>query len=101
MKLQGEQVHLTAQKTSVLTYLIHHKVRLVSRTELAKHIYGHDTERPISDTRTWAADPSKHQCFRQPRRLRGQMIPSKEAAVVGSCDCCGRRTICGWKLSLR
>jgi len=43
--LDGQQVMLTAQETNVLGYLIAHKDRVVSRTELSEHVYGYDTER--------------------------------------------------------
>lgn len=43
--LDGSYVQLTAQETNVLGYLIAHKDRVVSRTELSEHVYGYDTER--------------------------------------------------------
>lgn len=41
----GRPVETTAQESKVLSYLMHHRGRAVSRTELAEHIYGHDSER--------------------------------------------------------
>lgn len=41
----GRPVETTAQELKVLSYLMHHQGRAVSRTELAEHIYGHDDER--------------------------------------------------------
>ncbi len=43
--LDGQSVQLTAQETNVLGYLIAHKDKVVSRTELSEHVYGYDTER--------------------------------------------------------
>jgi len=43
--VDGSHVQLTAQETNVLGYLIAHKDRVVSRTELSEHVYGYDTER--------------------------------------------------------
>lgn len=43
--VDGMYVQLTAQETNVLGYLIAHKDRVVSRTELSEHVYGYDTER--------------------------------------------------------
>ena len=43
--LDGRPVEMTAQELKVLSYLLHHQGRVVSRTELAEHIYDHDSER--------------------------------------------------------
>ncbi len=43
--VDGRPVEMTAQELKVLSYLLHHQGRVVSRTELAEHIYGHDSER--------------------------------------------------------
>jgi two-component system OmpR family response regulator len=41
----GIPVDLTQQEMAVLTYLVHHAGRLVSRTELSEHIYEYDGDR--------------------------------------------------------
>ena len=41
----GMPVTLTAQETSVLSYLLHNAGRMVSRTELSEHIYEYDGDR--------------------------------------------------------
>lgn len=38
----GTPVALTAQEFRALSYLMHHAGRVVSKTELGEHIYGHD-----------------------------------------------------------
>ncbi len=43
--LDGVPVDLTSQEVAVLTYLIHHAGRLISRTELSEHIYEYDGDR--------------------------------------------------------
>ncbi len=43
--MHGVSVQLTAQETNVLGYLIAHRDKVVSRTELSEHVYGYDTER--------------------------------------------------------
>ncbi|MFT6773413.1 MAG: two-component system OmpR family response regulator [Paracoccaceae bacterium] len=43
--MDGVSVPLTAQETNVLAYLILHREKVVSRTELSEHVYGYDTER--------------------------------------------------------
>ena len=41
----GEAVKLTAQEYKLLSYLLHHKGKVVSRTELIEHIYDQDFDR--------------------------------------------------------
>ena len=40
--LDGQPVKLTAQEYKLLSYLMHHKGKVVSRTELIEHIYDQD-----------------------------------------------------------
>ena len=43
--LDGSPVKLTAQEYKLLSYLMHHKGKVVSRTELIEHIYDQDFDR--------------------------------------------------------
>jgi two-component system OmpR family response regulator len=43
--LKGTPVRLTAQEYKLLAYLMHHKGKVVSRTELIEHIYDQDFDR--------------------------------------------------------
>ena len=43
--LDGVPVKLTAQEYKLLSYLMHHKGKVVSRTELIEHIYDQDFDR--------------------------------------------------------
>ena len=43
--LSGEPVKLTAQEYKLLSYLLHHKGKVVSRTELIEQIYDQDFDR--------------------------------------------------------
>ncbi len=43
--LAGAPVRLTAQEYKLLSYLMHHKGKVVSRTELIEHIYDQDFDR--------------------------------------------------------
>lgn len=43
--LGGEPVKMTAQEYKLLSYLLHHKGKVVSRTELIEHIYDQDFDR--------------------------------------------------------
>jgi len=43
--LDGAEVRLTGHEFRVLAYLMHHKGRVISRTELTEHIYDQDFDR--------------------------------------------------------
>jgi two-component system, OmpR family, response regulator len=43
--LDGAPVKMTAQEYKLLSYLLHHKGKVVSRTELIEHIYDQDFDR--------------------------------------------------------
>ncbi|MGZ4808481.1 MAG: response regulator transcription factor [Thermoanaerobaculia bacterium] len=43
--LNGAPVHLTSHEYRVLSYLMHHRERVVSQMELTEHIYAQDFER--------------------------------------------------------
>ncbi len=45
VSLDGSPVKLTAQEYKLLSYLMHHKGKVVSRTELIEHIYDQDFDR--------------------------------------------------------
>ncbi|HWK73720.1 MAG TPA: response regulator transcription factor [Povalibacter sp.] len=44
-ELNQEPLELTAQEHRILSYLMHHQGKVVSRTELAEHVYDRDSER--------------------------------------------------------
>lgn len=43
--VDGDVVRLTAQEYKLLAYLVHHKGKVISRTELTEHIYDQDFDR--------------------------------------------------------
>jgi len=43
--VNGDAVRLTAQEYKLLAYLVHHKGKVISRTELTEHIYDQDFDR--------------------------------------------------------
>ena len=45
VSLDGHPVRLTAQEYRLLSYFMHHKGKIVSRTELTEHIYDQDFDR--------------------------------------------------------
>ncbi len=45
VRVGDEPVHLTAQEFKLLSYLMHHPGKVVSRTELTEHIYDQDFDR--------------------------------------------------------
>ncbi len=46
--VDGAPVKLTAQEFRLLDYLMHHKGKIVSRTELTEHIYDQDFDREFN-----------------------------------------------------
>ena len=45
VSVAGEDIRLTGHEFRVLAYLMHHKGRVISRTELTEHIYDQDFDR--------------------------------------------------------
>jgi two-component system OmpR family response regulator len=45
VEVDGQPVKLTAQEFKVLAYLMHHRDKVVSRTQLTEHIYDQDFDR--------------------------------------------------------
>jgi len=43
--VDGQDIHLTAQELKLLSYLMHHKGKVISRSELTDHIYDQDFDR--------------------------------------------------------
>lgn len=53
--LNGAPVRLTAHEFRVLSYLMHHRGRLVSQAELSEHIYAHDADRDSNTVEVFIA----------------------------------------------
>ncbi|HET7619852.1 MAG TPA: response regulator transcription factor [Vicinamibacterales bacterium] len=53
--LNGAPVRLTAHEFRVLSYLMHHRGRLVSQAELSEHIYAHDGDRDSNTVEVFIA----------------------------------------------
>ena len=53
--LAGETVKLTSLEFRVLSYLMHHRERVVSRTELIEHIYAQDFDRDSNTVEVFIA----------------------------------------------
>ena len=51
----GEPVRLSSHEYRVLSYLMHHRGRVVSQTELAEHIYTLDAERDSNTVQVFVA----------------------------------------------
>lgn len=45
LSVDGQPVPLTGHEYRVLAYLMHHRGRTVERSELAEHVYSHDSDR--------------------------------------------------------
>jgi two-component system OmpR family response regulator len=53
--VNGAQVHLTAHEFRVLSYLMHHRGRVVSQSELLDHIYAKDGDRDSNTVEVFIA----------------------------------------------
>ena len=53
--LRGTPVKLTAHEYRVLSYLMHHRSRVVSQTELTEHIYAQDADRDSNTVEVFIA----------------------------------------------
>ena len=51
----GVQVKLTSHEFRVLSYLMHHRTRVVSQAELTEHIYAQDFERDSNTVEVFIA----------------------------------------------
>jgi two-component system OmpR family response regulator len=68
---QGVQVRLTSHEFRVLSYLMHHRQRVVSQSELTEHIYAQDFDRDSNTVEVFVA------------RLRRKLGPSLIETVRG------------------
>lgn len=69
--LEGTEVKLTSHEFRVLSYLMHHKARVVSQSELTEHIYSQDFDRDSNTVEVFIA------------RLRRKLGPSLIETVRG------------------
>jgi two-component system OmpR family response regulator len=69
--VNGAPVHLTAHEFRVLSYLMHHRGRVVSQSELLDHIYAKDGDRDSNTVEVFIA------------RLRKKLGASRIATVRG------------------
>jgi two-component system OmpR family response regulator len=53
--VDGAPVRLTSHEFRVLSYLMHHRGRIVSQGELAEHIYAHDADRDSNTVEVFIA----------------------------------------------
>ncbi len=53
--LDGEPVRLTSHEFRVLSYLMHHRDRVVSQNELTEHIYSHASDRDSNTVEVFVA----------------------------------------------
>ena len=55
VSMNGVRVHLTSHEFRVLSYLMHHRGRVVPQTELAEHVYERDAERDSNTVEVFIA----------------------------------------------
>jgi len=53
--IQGTPVRLTSHEFRVLSYLMHHRGRVVSQTELSEHIYAENVDRDSNTVEVFVA----------------------------------------------
>jgi two-component system OmpR family response regulator len=53
--LAGQPVRLSSHEFRVLSYLMHHQARIVTRIELSEHIYEHDLDRDSNTVEVFVA----------------------------------------------
>jgi two-component system OmpR family response regulator len=53
--VNGQPVKLTSHEFRVLSYLMHHRERVVSQTELSEHIYSQDLDRDSNTVEVFVA----------------------------------------------
>ena len=71
---------LTAQEYKLLSYLMHHKGKVVSRTELIEHIYDQDFDRDSNTIEAFVGRLRKklpEECIQTVRGLGYQMLDSE------------------------
>jgi two-component system OmpR family response regulator len=79
----GEPIALTAHEFKVLSYLMHHRDRIVSRTELTEHVYQQDFDRDSNTIEVFIGRLRKKLGDNMIRTHRGQgyrIDPSGEPA---------------------
>ena len=69
--LNGTAVHLTAHEFRVLSYLMHHRGRVVSQSELLDHIYAKDDDRDSNTVEVFVARLRKKLGARSIATVRG------------------------------
>jgi two-component system OmpR family response regulator len=75
----GRPVALTSHEFRVLSYLMHHRGRVVSRTELTEHIYALDADRDSNTVEVFVARLRKKIGGRAIVTLRGRGYRMDEA----------------------
>jgi len=69
--VNGAPVHLTAHEFRVLSYLMHHRGRVVSQSELLDHIYARDDDRDSNTVEVFVARLRKKLGARSIATVRG------------------------------
>jgi len=84
--LDGAPVRLTAQEFRLLSYLLHHPGRVVSRTELTEHLYDQDFDRDSNTIEVFVGRLRKKIGAEMIQTVRGlgyQLVPPERTAKGG------------------
>jgi two-component system OmpR family response regulator len=71
VSIGGEPIRLTSHEFRVLSYLMHHRGRVVSQSELAEHIYARDADRDSNTVEVFVARLRKKVGARAIATVRG------------------------------
>jgi two-component system OmpR family response regulator len=82
----GEPVKLTAQEYKLLSYLLHHKGKVVSRTELIEHIYDQDFDRDSNTIEVFVTRIRKKLGADVITTIRGLGYSLEDLADAALCD---------------
>ena len=99
--LDGAPVKLTSHEFRVLSYLMHHRGRVVSQAELTEHIYAQDADRDSNTVEVFIARLRRklgavvHRNRARPRLPASRRVTVTRAALAAmrassSARCCGR-----------
>jgi two-component system, OmpR family, response regulator len=78
--VNGQAVKLTSHELRLLTYLMHHKGKVISRTELTEHLYDQDFDRDSNTIEVFVGRLRKklpEDCIQTVRGLGYQMLDSE------------------------
>ena len=81
--VDGNPVKLTSHEYKVLEYLMHHRDRVVSRTELIEHLYDQDFDRDSNTIEVFVGPPAQEGLVRPDRDRARSRLPDRRTGQCG------------------